>query len=498
MWSLDMTRPQSFAAMTGPTAAVSRRQIVKLSAGGTLAVTILQACPWAVRAEAQPPQTKDIPQFEGEFLADDTARSSVALDYGRDVNRMPRAVVRPRSVEDIVRVVAHANQHGIKVAVRGQAHSLSGQALVADGIVIDSSSLRTVEYKADDAIDAQAGALWGDIAKGALGIGHLPPVMPDALMLSVGGTLSVGGIGETSYRFGAQVDHVVELDVVTGKGDFITCSASSEPELFAMVLAGLGQCGIIVRARLGVAKAARGVVTQTLGYADLATFLSDQARLTADTSVDLLNGRLTRNLQGRWQYELTIGRFIDNVDQADNALDWTAKLRHTSASAPIKYEIWKYLDRRTASVAAGKAKLTPNPSLIVTLPAEATERFINELLTSPEQSAGIWFFEVSPKIPSLHGRPLQKMPMAAVAYELRMQRRASATGASDHVAMLAANQRLAGEALEQGGKVYPPFAPLLESARWQQHYGQATWERFRAAKLRFDPNNVLNPGVGIF
>jgi FAD/FMN-containing dehydrogenase len=51
-----------------------------------------------------------------------------------------------------------------------------------------------------------------------------PPVMPDAMMLTVGGTLSVGGIGETSYRYGAQVDNVVELDVVTGAGELVTCS----------------------------------------------------------------------------------------------------------------------------------------------------------------------------------------------------------------------------------------------------------------------------------
>jgi hypothetical protein len=30
--------------------------------------------------------------------------------------------------------------------------------------------------------------------------------MPDAMMLSVGGTLSVGGSGESGFRFGAQVD----------------------------------------------------------------------------------------------------------------------------------------------------------------------------------------------------------------------------------------------------------------------------------------------------
>jgi len=82
--------------------------------------------------------------------------------------------------------------------------------------VINSSALNAVESTSDDTLDAEAGALWGDVAKAALARGRLPPVTPDAMMLSVGGTLSVGGMGETGFRCGAQVDHVLALDVVTG------------------------------------------------------------------------------------------------------------------------------------------------------------------------------------------------------------------------------------------------------------------------------------------
>jgi FAD/FMN-containing dehydrogenase len=143
-------------------------------------------------------------------------------------------------------------------------------------------------------------------------------------------------------------------------------------------------------------------------------------------------------------------------------------------------------------------KALPNPSLIVNMPAEATNAFIAEILASPKLAAGIWFFEVSPKVPALHRRPLQKMPATTLAYELRMQRRASAPDASDHRAMLTANAALVATAMQRGGKVYPPFAPILSAEQWHDHYGPATWTRFAAAKRRFDPNNVLNPSVGIF
>jgi FAD/FMN-containing dehydrogenase len=322
--------------------------------------------------------------------------------------------------------------------------------------------------------------------------------MPDAMMLSVGGTLSVGGSGETGFRFGAQVDHVHALDVVTGAGALVSCSATYQPELFHMMLAGMGQCGIIVRARLALVPAAKFVVAHALTYADLDAFLSDQARLADNGGPDLLNGRLIKTPQGTWNHVLTAGRLAAHVDEAGEAPDWIRGLHHTSAAAPVTTPIWTYLDRRTASIMAGKAKAMPNPSLVLTLPAAATTSFITEVLTSPELAAGVWFFEVSPKIPARHGEPLQKMPASALAYELRMQRRASARDAADHRAMLAANAALVAAAMKCGGKVYPPFAPVLTAAQWREHYGAATWARFAAAKQRFDPNGVLNPGAGIF
>ena len=321
--------------------------------------------------------------------------------------------------------------------------------------------------------------------------------MPDAMMLSVGGTLSVGGMGEAGFRYGAQVDHVLTLDVVTGTGQLVTCSANHEPELFNMTLAGLGQCGVIVRARLRLTPAPRFIVTYALTYSDLPTFLADQARLAESGVPNLLNGRLNQTAQGAWEYVLFAGRFrSERRREQDARLDQRTGQRERCCSGRCAH--LDYLNRRTASVVASKTRAMPNPSLILNLPAEATEAFIAKVLASPELAAGIWFFEVSPEISARHGQPLQKMPASTVAYELRMQRRASAPDTADYRAMLAANAALIATAMQHGGKVYPPFAPILSAAQWRDHYGPSAWTRFAESKRRFDPNNTLNPSVGIF
>src|SRR5258708_39732485 len=141
------------------------------------------------------------------------------------------------------------------------------------------ATLNAVHLPTKDSVDAQPGAFWAIVASQCLGRGLTPPVFPaTCLALSVGGTLSVGGIGTTTIHHGAQVDTVTELDVVTGDGRLVTCSSDRESELFNMVLAGIGQCGIIGRARIRLIPGPTHVVLPKLTYSDIARYLSDQGR----------------------------------------------------------------------------------------------------------------------------------------------------------------------------------------------------------------------------
>jgi FAD/FMN-containing dehydrogenase len=159
---------------------------------------------------------------------------------------------------------------------------------------------------------------------------------------------------------------------------------------------------------------------------------------------------------------------------------------------------WEYLERRTASITASKAKRAPNPSLALTLPERSVRSFLAKVLSDPEASAGIWRIEVLPMITARFKQPLHVIPAGTIAFTLRLQRRASAENAADHQTMLIANRMLVQRCIEADGKVYPPFAPPLSPDDWRRHYGAQTWQRFAAAKRRFDPSGVLTPGAGVF
>ena len=79
-----------------------------------------------------------------------------------------------------------------------------------------------------------------------------------------------------------------------------------------------------------------------------------------------------------------------------------------------------------------------------------------------------------------------------------MQRQTTGPGTPDLKTLLAATKALVPRVQAAGGKIYPPYCPILSNQQWQEHYGPETWQRFAAAKQRFDPNSVLTPGARIF
>src|SRR5260221_13935650 len=157
---------------------LSRRTFVKSAAAGSLA--ILGYNPrmrsWITPAQAQTSSFKSVPKLDGVLLLDDASRNAIAVDRGNLFHRVPAAVLKPGSVQDVVKMVQYANQYSLKIVMRGQGHSRYGQSQAEAGIVIDSSTLNTIHPPANDSVDAGPGPFWGDGAKTTLAKNLTPPV----------------------------------------------------------------------------------------------------------------------------------------------------------------------------------------------------------------------------------------------------------------------------------------------------------------------------------
>ena len=215
------------------------------------------------------------------LLTDPAVLAENASDFGRLLQAPPLAVARPGSTAETAAVVRWAGAAKVPLVARGKAHSQSGLSLGAGAVVLDLSGMASVGRPDPGTGDLEAGggALWRDVAAAALAAGRIPPVLTNNLGVSVAGTLSVAGLGISSFRHGCQGDQVASLEVVTGAGDVVACSAEKERDLFDAVRSGLGTCGVITRATLRTVACLPRVRTYFLLYDDLPSLMKDARRL---------------------------------------------------------------------------------------------------------------------------------------------------------------------------------------------------------------------------
>ncbi|WCJ29336.1 Cytokinin dehydrogenase 7 [Euphorbia peplus] len=188
---------------------------------------------------------------------DFVATGLAGKDFGGMYSSTPLAIIRAGGADDVARAVKEAHRSpNLTVAARGNGHSINGQAMADRGLVIDMRSMENshfniVRINGENLLDVSGGALWEDVLKRCVSVCKLSPrSWTDYLGLTVGGTLSNAGVSGQAFRYGPQTSNVTELDVVTGEGDIVTCSETENSQLFFGALGGLGQFGIITRARV--------------------------------------------------------------------------------------------------------------------------------------------------------------------------------------------------------------------------------------------------------
>jgi cytokinin dehydrogenase len=417
-----------------------------------------------------------------------TQDSAASDDFGHIVSRVPGAVVRPGSVRDVVSVVRAASAGGVPLAVRGRGHSTFGQGQ-CDGAVVDLNGLAAVDAVDGDRIRVQAGANWRSVVVAALAAGQTPPVLTDYLDLSVGGTLSVGGIGGTSHRHGVQTDNVIELEVVTGDGQVHTCSRGSD--LFDAVRVGLGQHGIITAATLALVPAPDRVLRHKLYYPTVRALLADQRKLLRENRFDFLQGEILPGVDG-WRYMLEVAGYRGGE---------LAGLAHDS----VETEDLAYLDFADR-LAPGEAYLRstgewlhPHPWWNAFLPDTEVDAFVDRLASE------LTVTDVGPSglmlVYPVHTRglttPLFRVPDEPVVFLVAILRTSPPGDPAAVRAAVADNREWYDRARAVGGTVYPISAIPFSHNDWADHFGTA-WPSFLDAKQRYDPAHVLGAGQGIF
>jgi FAD/FMN-containing dehydrogenase len=484
---------------------MARRRWLALAAATAVVAFDPRGRRWVAAAEARERGEvgadcwRHVPKLDGELVFEAAALDAAADDFGHIVHERPRAVLQPGSVRDIQRIIVFANRHGIGVSMRGQAHSTHGQSQAEAGVVIDSRFLADIQAISEQGAVVGPGVLWLDLLEAALEQGLTPPVLTDFIELSVGGTLSGGGIGGATQRHGLQVNNVLELDVVTGVGQRVTCSAQRRPALFNAVLGGLGQLAIIVRATLRLVPAPSNARVYRLFYTSIPAFMRDQRLAATSERFDYLEGQALPQPDGSFQFMLEAAAYYTPPELPDDAalLAGFDSLAGTTVIEEHTYFDWaNRLAPLMAELRASGAFALPHPWFDVFLPNAGSDAYLEEVFQNlaPEDVNGpilVYAFQRSKVTGSLVA-----LPDTDVVFLFDLLRFSPPDPAVVE-AHIADNRALFEAARAFGAKKYPIGSIPFDFADWVEHFG-ASFPVLAALKAQLDPSGILTPGQKIF
>jgi cytokinin dehydrogenase len=426
------------------------------------------------------------------------ALESVSEDFGHVVRGSPAGLACPRTAEEVADVVTNAVSSGSRLTLRGLGHSAGGQALPADSVVVDLSRMNgvgSVDLECRT-VHCDAGALFRDVVTATLEHRLLPRALTNLLDLTVGGLLSVGGVGPGSHRHGPLIANVASLEVVTGDGVRHRCSRGENRDLYDAVLGGLGRCGVIVSAELELRPVRSRVRTYHLLYDDLSQWLADQRALARTDGLSSMEGFCSPNLQGlrgtggrragfaEWFFPLQVSFEFDEA--APELPDDLSPYRvvHVEddeiAYFPVRH------DARFEAVRRLGAWERPHPYIGAFIGAEALGEVLPAVLDTLPLGEGHrgTFFVAGDDVPPLMALPdAEDVVFVAIIYPQVLHQLLNDT--------LGAFERAGDLLVAAGGKRYvADWLGDVDEAGWRRHFGPryGSWVE---SKRRFDPHGVF-------
>jgi FAD/FMN-containing dehydrogenase len=103
-------------------------------------------------------------------------------------------------------------------------------------------------------LECEAGVLIRDIQSTFCSRGWISPVTPGTSFVTVGGAIANDVHGKNHQAMGSFGNHVLELTLSKTNGEVLVCSDTQNPALFKATIGGLGLTGVILSAKIKLAK----------------------------------------------------------------------------------------------------------------------------------------------------------------------------------------------------------------------------------------------------
>lgn len=162
----------------------------------------------------------------------------------------PAAIESPATEGELAQVVKVASQMGQTVKVVGSGHSFTDIACTGGRMVRLDHYNRVVEADpATGLVTVEAGITIAELNEQLAAVGLAMENLGDIAYQTIAGAISTGTHG-TGAMLGNISSQVRALELVTGDGSIIRCSATEEPDIFRAAQVGVGAIGMISKVTL--------------------------------------------------------------------------------------------------------------------------------------------------------------------------------------------------------------------------------------------------------
>jgi D-lactate dehydrogenase (cytochrome) len=161
---------------------------------------------------------------QGQVFTDRTALLVYEVDAGMDRGQ-PEAIVFPRAVEDVVRIVQWAAKHNVPLIARGAGTGLSGGA-VADrgGVIVEFAKMNRILD-----VDVWGRSITSEPAVINLRLDeqakrhglYFPPDPASQRASTIGGNVAENSGGPHCFKYGVTTNYILGLDVVLADGQAV-------------------------------------------------------------------------------------------------------------------------------------------------------------------------------------------------------------------------------------------------------------------------------------
>jgi len=194
-----------------------------------------------------------------DAVADDAETLST---HSRDkwfASRSPEAVVFARTTEEVSRLLAFANAHGIPVTPRGGGVGYVGGCVPArGGIALSLARMNRIKEinPADGVAVVEPGVITGDLQAAARELGMYYPPDPASLKeCTLGGNIATNAGGPRCLKYGVTRSYLLGLEVVLANGDVLRTGGRTHKNKTGFDLVGLftgseGLLGVVTEATL--------------------------------------------------------------------------------------------------------------------------------------------------------------------------------------------------------------------------------------------------------